>query len=348
VSIQVLHGPGQRDGNNFPRSGQGDRFNIPRKSSRIPCEFGQHNCFRHGRTWYVFISFVFSNINYKIFFDGDLKGFGSIGGSCPRASTQKPETKKQDISKEETKPEENNPKTDAKKEVIIPVTLEKDEIHGNVPSVNPYAQLVDAARAVELANAKAITDIANQAATSVQTSVAPKPVEAIHAFHTDEAKTDTSVVMASRAIARARMAAAQAQAPPQHVAEAVAEAAALAPPQDIAEAVAKIAAEANDHTPSQIAAAQAVAQAAEAAYKESIVSQQAVVETTAVKAPHQHNESGDWTIVDHSNGMESPKSPPSPVPVSQFAGARPKELIVEKAPLHPGTPTMFMGEKKML
>lgn len=292
------------------------------------------------------------------------KGFGSIGGSCPRASPQKSETKKQDVPKEEIKTEEKNPKTEAeasKKEVIIPVTVENKEIRSDVPSVNPYAQLVDAARAVEVASAKAVAEFANQAAASAQASVAPKSVESLHVFQTDEAKeVDTPFAVASRAITRARLAAAQAppqavaeviaevvaQAPSQAVAEVVAEAAALAPPQAVAEAIAKVAAETNGQAPmapSQIAA-QAVAQAAEAAHKDSIVTQQAVTETSTIKAHHQHNESGEWTIVDH--GMENPTATPSSVPVSQFVGARPREPIVEKAPLHPGIVTWFIILKK--
>lgn len=215
--------------------------------------------------------------------------------------------------------------------------IEKEVTPTNAAIVNPYAHLVDAARAVEVASAKAMADFARQAAA--QTSVAPKPAETMSFFQTAEAKKDTPFAVACRA----RMTAAQAppqavaeaiaevvaQAPSQAIAEAVAEAVALAPTQAVAEAIAKVAAEA----PSQVAA-QAVAQAAEDAYKESLVSQQTVAEPTAVKP--KHNESGDWTIVDH--GMEHSSSPPPPsVPASQFVGARPKEPTAEKAPLHPGT-----------
>ena len=211
--------------------------------------------------------------------------------------------------------------------------------------------MVDAARAVEVANAKSVAEFANQAAASAQASVAPKPVEVVHLFQTDEALMDTPFAVASRAISRAKMAAAQA--PPQAVAEivaevvaqapsqAVAEAAALAPSQAVAEAIAKVAAENNGQAPmapSQIAA-QAVAQAAEAAYKDSMISQPAVDETTTIKPPHQHNESGEWTIVEH--GMENLTSSPSSAPEAQFVGARPKEPVVEKT-LHPGTVTILM------
>ena len=288
----------------------------------------------------------------KSFLYCDLKGFGSIGGSCPRATAQKSDDKKKDVPKEETKTEDKIPHT-AAKEVIIPVTVENEETRTNVPIVNPYAQLVDAARAVEVANGKSVAEFANQAAASAQASVAPKPVEVVHLFQTDEALMDTPFAVASRAISRAKMAASQAppqaiaeivaevvaQAPSQAVAEAVAEAAALAPPQDVAEAIAKVAAENNGQAPmapSQIAA-QAVAQAAEAAYKDSMISQPAVDETTTIKPPHQHNESGEWTIVEH--GMENLTSSPSSAPEAQFVGARPKEPVVEKT-LHPGTVTM--------
>ena len=281
----------------------------------------------------------------KPFWYCDLKGFGSIGGSCPRATAQKSDDKKKDVPKEETKTEDKIPHT-AAKEVIIPVTVENKETRTNVPIVNPYAQLVDAARAVEVANAKSVAEFANQAVASAQASVEPKPVEVVHLFQTDEALMDTPFAVASRAISRAKMAAAQAppqavaeivaevvaQAPSQAVAEAVAEAAALAPPQDVA-------AENNGQAPmapSQIAA-QAVAQAAEAAYKDSMISQPAVDETTTIKPPHQHNESGEWTIVEH--GMENPTASSPSAPESQFVGARPKEPVVEKT-LHPGIITM--------
>lgn len=286
-----------------------------------------------GMYWNVNL-IVFSIMNFNIFvYCVTWKGFGSVGGSCPRASTQKPEAQK-----EETKAEEKDSTTEAKKEeVIVPVVIEKEKTPTNAAVVNPYAHLVDAARAVEVASAKAMADFARQAVA--QTSVAPKPAETMSFFQTAEAKKDTPFAVACRA----RMTAAQvppqalaeaiaevvAQAPSQAIAEAVAEAAALAPPQAVAEAIAKVAAEA----PSQIAA-QAVAQAAEDAYKNSLVSQQTVAEPTAVKP--KHNESGDWTIVDH--GMEHSSSPPPPsVPASQFVGARPKEPTAEKAPLHPGT-----------
>ena len=120
-----------------------------------------------------------------------------------------------------------------KKEVIIPVTVEK-EVPTKVPEVNPYAQVADAiaaARAAELANAQSFADFANQAAAVVEVKVAP--IEAMLAAQAAEARA-------------AAAHAAEAQA----VAQAAAEAAARAAAQAAAEAAAQAAEEARKQTPS--------------------------------------------------------------------------------------------------
>lgn len=120
-------------------------------------------------------------------------GLNSSGQSCPRASSaQKPETKKEEVAKEETKVESEKPQTEAKKEVIIPITVEREEtVPANTPVASPYAGVADAiaaARAAELANAhQAVAEFANQATKSIPTQ--NPPIEAILAAQAAELAT---------------------------------------------------------------------------------------------------------------------------------------------------------------
>lgn len=122
-------------------------------------------------------------------------GLNSTGQSCPRsASAQKPETKKEDVAKEETKVETEKPKAEAKKnEVIIPITVEKEEqVPANTYVTSPYAGLADAiaaARAAELACAQATTESPNQETKSIPAQSAPHPIEAVLAAQAAEAAT---------------------------------------------------------------------------------------------------------------------------------------------------------------
>lgn len=271
-------------------------------------------------------------------------GFGGVAGSCPRSSAPQPETKKEEHAKEDMKAEAKNTKPEAKKEVIIPVTLEDNAFSTSAPNTNPYAQLVDAiaaARAVETANAKAVDDFANQAAVAA----ARKHVEAmanaeicapkVNCQFGMTSQTGTTAPVPSRAVAEA-VAEAVALAPSQAVAEAVAEAAASAPTQAVADAVAKAAAD----NASQTADAEVMIEAITATDLDSSIRQQNVDVAAGVKPRSRRGDSGDWTIVDHGTETPSTVAATSPEPSLQFESARPKDetemSLLEKAPSHPG------------
>ncbi|XP_057378861.1 sequestosome-1-like [Daphnia carinata] len=279
-------------------------------------------------------------------------GVGSSGGSCPRTSSQKPEAKKENIVKQETKPEAKNNKQEVKKEVIIPVTLESDEVPVSASIMNPYAQLFDAiavARAVEMSNANlaagaaaaaqknanaetAVPKVSPQSDMTSQTGMtAQAPPQAVA-----EAVAEAVAQAPSQAVAEA-VAEAAASALPQAVAEAVAEAAASAPSQAVADAVAKAAAEAA--SAAQTASIQALAEAGTAAEKDPSPSQQNENTTASVKPSSPRGDSGDWTIVDHGTGNASSGRSTPAEPATQTEGARPKnppqKPVQEKVPSHP-------------
>lgn len=282
-------------------------------------------------------------------------GLGAVsGGSCPRTTSQKPETKKENIGKEEAKPEAKNNKTEAKKEVIIPVTVERDELPASASIVNPYAQLVDAlavARAVEMSNLAAGAAAAAQEKANAETS-APKvnfqfgmtsqtgmtaqaPPQAV-AEAVAEAVAQAPTQAVAEAVAEAAAEAA-ASVPPQAVAEAVAEAAASAPPQAVADAVAKAVAEAASAL--QTASAQAMAEATTVAERDPFIPKQNEEMAASVKPRSPRGDSGDWTIVDHGTENPSSVTATSVEPAPQSEGVRPKNLpqkpVEENVSSHP-------------
>lgn len=290
-------------------------------------------------------------IRFDLLFFCDL-GLGAVsGGSCPRTTSQKPETKKENIGKEEAKPEAKNNKTEAKKEVIIPVTVGRDELPASASIVNPYAQLVDAlavARAVEMSNLAAGAAAAAQENANAETS-APKvnfqfgmtsqtgmtaqaPPQAVA-----EAVAEAVAQAPTQAVAEA-VAEAAASVPPQAVAEAVAEAAASAPPQAVADAVAKAVAEAASAL--QTASAQAMAEATTVAERDPFIPKQNEEMAASVKPRSPRGDSGDWTIVDHGTENPSSVTATSVEPAPQSEGARPKNLpqkpVEENVSSHPG------------
>ena len=98
-------------------------------------------------------------------------GCGSDGKNCSHETAQKPEENQDNVGKAETE-------TEAKKEVIIPATVEK-KMPSKTKEINPYAEVADSIAAgrtvsVEFANAQTLkADLPNQTSALIEVKVLP-------------------------------------------------------------------------------------------------------------------------------------------------------------------------------